>query len=70
MLGKSVIITTVSVCVMYCDQFSFSFFFSYNIEQEQQLSTETTVLVESYTVSKFTTLVIENETCPLNVFFV
>ena len=27
------------------------YFLSYNIEQEQRLATETTVLVESYTVS-------------------
>jgi hypothetical protein len=44
-----------SIFFLWKASIAFPFFlqFSYNIEQEQKLATETTVLVEQYTVSTF-----------------
>ena len=39
--------------VLKCLKFCFVLYFSYDIEQEQKLAVETTVLVEQYTVSSF-----------------
>jgi hypothetical protein len=57
MLGKlcPLVIADHAYFFLWKASIAFSFFlqFSYNIEQEQKLATETTVLVEQYTVSTF-----------------